>query len=43
MLKATTVASCEDVAKIAGIDLTDVGFWRSSLQVIDDNIRIFMA
>lgn len=42
MLKATTVASCEDVAKIAGIDLTDVNFWRTSLQVIDDNIKIFL-
>ena len=43
LLNATTVASVEDVAHIAGIDLTKPEFWRTSLQVIADKIDEFIA
>ena len=43
LLKATTVESVENVAKIAGIDLTKPEFWRTSLQVIADRIDEFIA
>ena len=43
LLKATTVESVEDVAHIAGIDLTKPEFWRTSLQVIADRIDEFIA
>ena len=34
LLKATASASCEDVAKLANIDTTQVAFWESSLDQI---------
>ena len=43
LLNATTVASVEDVAHIAGIDLTKPEFWRTSLQVIADKIDEFIV
>lgn len=42
LLKATTVSSVEDVAKIADIDLTKPEFWRESLQSFADNINEFL-
>lgn len=42
LLNATTVSSCEDVAKIADIDLGDVNFWRSSLEIFKDRIDQFV-
>ena len=41
LLYTTTVASAEDTAKVAGIDLTDEAFWRSALQTIADQIDLF--
>ncbi|WP_310602607.1 M3 family oligoendopeptidase [Anaerosporobacter sp.] len=42
LLKATTVSSVEDVAKMAGIDLTKPDFWRQSLQSYSDEIDMFL-
>ena len=41
LLHTTTVATVEDTAKVAGIDLTDKNFWRSALQTIADQIDLF--
>ena len=41
LLRTTTVASAEDTAKVAGIDLTDKEFWRAALQMIADQIDLF--
>ena len=41
LLYTTSVASAEDTAKTAGIDLTDKNFWRSALQIIADDIDRF--
>ena len=41
LLYTTPVATAEDAAKVAGIDLTDKGFWRSALQIIADDIDRF--
>ena len=41
LLYTTTVATAEDTAKVAGIDLTDKDFWRSALQTIADKIDLF--
>ncbi len=41
LLYTTTVASAEDTAKVAGIDLTDKAFWSSALQMIADQIDMF--
>ena len=41
LLYTTTVATAEDTAKVAGIDLTDKEFWRSALQTIADQIDLF--
>ena len=41
LLSTTTVASVEDTAKVADIDLTDKNFWRSALQTIADQIDLF--
>ena len=41
LLHTTTVASVEDTAKVAGIDLTDKNFWRGALQIIADQIDQF--
>ena len=43
LLYTTTVASVEDTAKVADIDLTDKDFWRSALQMIADQIDEFCA
>ncbi|MBR6120124.1 MAG: M3 family oligoendopeptidase [Oscillospiraceae bacterium] len=42
LLKATTVASVEDVAKMADIDLGDVNFWRSSLEIFKQRVEMFL-
>ena len=42
LLKATTVCSVEDVAKMAGIDLGDVNFWRSSLEIFKARVELFL-
>ena len=41
LLYTTTVASAEDTAKVADIDLTDKNFWRAALQTIADQIDLF--
>ena len=41
MLKATGISDVEDCALIAGVDLTDVSFWRAGLQSIADRIDEF--
>ena len=39
LLRATTVDTVENVAAIAGIDLTRPDFWRESLKTITDQIK----
>ena len=41
LLHTTPVATAEDTAKVAGIDLTDKEFWRAALQTIADQIDLF--
>ncbi len=41
LLYTTPIASVEDTAKVADIDLTDKNFWRSALQMIADQIDLF--
>ena len=41
LLYTTPVATAEDTAKVAGIDLTDKKFWCSALQMIADQIDQF--
>ena len=41
LLYTTTVATVEDTAKVADIDLTDKNFWRAALQTIADQIDLF--
>ena len=43
LLKATTVDTVENVAGIAGIDLTAPDFWRKSLATITEQIDLFIA
>ena len=43
LLHATPIATVEDTAKVAGIDLTDKDFWRAALQTIADQIDEFCA
>lgn len=43
LLRATTVSSVEDVAKMADIDLGDINFWRSSLEIFRDRVEQFLA
>ena len=43
MLHTTTVATAEDTARVAGIDLTDKNFWRSALQTIADQVDLFCS
>ena len=38
LLHTTPIATAEDVAKVAGIDLTDKDFWRGALQILADQI-----
>ena len=42
LLKATTVSTVEDVAKMADIDLGSVDFWRSSLEIFQTRIDRFL-
>ena len=41
LLHTTPVATAEDVAKVADIDLTNKAFWRGALQTIADQIDLF--
>ena len=41
LLYTTPIATAEDVAKVADIDLTDRNFWRSALQTVADQIDLF--
>ena len=43
LLYTTSVATAEDTAKVADIDLTDKQFWRDALQTIADQIDLFCA
>ena len=38
LLNTTPIATAEDVAKVADIDLTDKNFWRGALQILADQI-----
>lgn len=40
LLRTTTVATAEDVARVAGIDLTDKEFWRGALQTVAQQIDL---
>ena len=42
LLKATGTTTVEGAAEVAGIDLTDKDFWRSSLQILADEIDEFV-
>ncbi len=42
LLKATGTMNVEDVAKEANIDVTDINFWRSSLELIKKDIDLFL-
>jgi len=42
LLEATGRNYVEDVAKMAGIDVTDIEFWRSSLKLIEADIEKFI-
>ena len=41
LLYTTPIATAEDTAKVAGIDLTDKAFWSGALQTIADQIDLF--
>ena len=41
LLFTTPIATAEDTAQVAGIDLTDKDFWRSALKTIADQIDLF--
>ena len=41
LLYTTAVASAEDTARVADIDLTDKEFWRAALKTIADKIDLF--
>ena len=41
LLYTTPIATAEDVAKVADIDLTDKEFWRAALQTVADQIDLF--
>lgn len=43
LLYTTTIATAEDTAKVADIDLTDKDFWRGALQTIADQIDLFCS
>lgn len=42
LLKATAKSSCEDVAKLADIDTTDVAFWKQSIEQIAKRIDLYI-
>ena len=41
LLHTTPIATAEDVAMVADLDLTDKNFWRAALQTIADQIDLF--
>ena len=41
MLRATGTSTVEDAAKVCGIDLTDINFWRSGLETMKKQIDEF--
>ena len=41
LLHTTPIATAEDTAKVAGIDLTDPDFWRSALETVSESIDLF--
>lgn len=41
LLHTTPIATAEDAAKVAGIDLTDKAFWESALQIVAKKIDLF--
>ena len=41
LLRTTPIATAEDVAKVADIDLTDKAFWRGALQTVAEKIDLF--
>jgi oligoendopeptidase F len=41
LLHTTPVATAEEAARVADIDLTDKAFWRGALQTIADSIDLF--
>ena len=43
LLYTTSVATAEDAAKVAGVDLTDKNFWCAALQTIVDEIDQFCS
>ena len=43
LLHTTTVATAEDAAKVAGIDLTDKEFWLSALAEVEEKIDMLCA
>lgn len=43
LLKATGTTSVEGAAQVAGIDLTDINFWRASLQILANEIDEFIS
>lgn len=43
LLHATTIASVEEVAKMADIDVTSLDFWNQSLETCKDRIEQFLA
>ena len=43
LLATTPIATAEDVAKVADIDLTDKAFWQAALQTVADQIDLFCA
>lgn len=43
LLHTTTVATAEDAAKVAGIDLTDKEFWLSALAEVEEKTDMFCA
>ena len=43
LLRATTVTSAEDTAKVLGVDVTDSAFWKKALAQVADNIEQFIA
>ena len=43
LLHTTPVATAEDTAKVADIDLTDKEFWRGALQTVAEQIDLFCA
>lgn len=43
LLRATTVTSAEDTAKVLGVNVEDSAFWKKALAQVADNIEQFIA